>query len=253
MLDFIFTNELLFIVQILVSFLGVILMFRFFGRVGLYAWIAFISVYANIEVGSFCQMFGLWVSLGNISIVSVNLCQDILSENYNKELAKKSVSIGLLATVSIVIISWISMCFNCPVGSAGGNHDAFCQVFNSLGIIVASSMISYFCSNRLNVFLYSFIKKYTKRIWIRAQFSTWISQLFDSFFFTGLCILSVVIYNITNIDFFNSQFPTGWRIYLELSLTTYIIKLIVSVFEIPFMYWAKRLITRNKVRDIVLQ
>lgn len=241
MTNLLLSNECLLFLQILISFLGVILSFKFWGKAGLFAWAAFITVFANLEVNSFCNMFGLTVSLGNVAFVSLALVQDILSENYGQDIAKKSVSIGFFAAISVVIISWFSMRFNCPEGPEGGNHEAFCQVFGAAGAIVLASLISYFCSNRMNVWLYAFIRKYTKKIWLRAQFSTWISQLFDSFFFTGLCISFATLYQTTGIEWFNTQFPIGWSIYFELSITTYIIKIIVAIFEIPFSYWAKSL------------
>lgn len=239
------SNECLLFLQILISFGGVILSFKFWGQTGLFAWAAFITVFANLEVNSFCNMFGLTVSLGNVAFVSLALAQDILSENYGRDAAKKSVYIGFFSAIAVVIISWFSMHFNCLDGLDGGNHKAFCQVFGAVGAIVLASLTSYFCSNHMNVWLYAFIRKYTKRIWLRTQFSTWISQLFDSFFFTGLCMLCVMLSHVTCIGWFNTQFPIGWDIYIELSLTTYIIKIIVALFEIPFSYWAKSIYKRQ--------
>ena len=249
MTNLLLSNECLLLLQILISFGGVILSFRLWGKTGLFAWAAFITLFANLEVNSFCTMFGLTVSLGNVAFVSLALAQDILSENYGQNIAKKSVYIGFFAAIAVVIISWFSIHFNCPDGLNGGNHEAFCQVFGSVGAIVLASLISYFCSNCLNVWLYAFIRKYTQRIWLRTQFSTWTSQLFDSFFFTGLCISFVMLYQTTGVEWFNTQFPTGWSIYFELSITTYIIKIIVAIFEIPFSYWAKSLFKNHKIND----
>lgn len=227
------SNEVLFLLQTIVSFLCVILAFKFFGRVGLFAWCAFITVFANLEVANQANMFGMAVSLGNVAFVSLALAQDILSENYGQEVSKKAVYIGFFAAIACVLISQFSIRFT-PNGF-DEIHGPFVKVFQPFLPVVASSLISYLCSNRLNVWLYSVVREYTDELWLRSQTSTWISQLFDSFFFTGLCTIMGV--------FEPSQ-------YFVLSLTTYAIKIIIAVFEIPFLYWAKGLFKGKKINEI---
>lgn len=234
MLNFLFSNESLFILQLLISFLGVILSFKWFGRTGLFAWVAFITVFANLEVASQANMFGMAVSLGNVAFVSIALASDILSENYGQQVSKKAVYIGFFAAIMCTLISQFSIRFT-PNEYDGGAHASFAAVFTPFLPVVLSSLASYFCSNRLNIWLYSFIRKYTEKLWLRSQFSTWISQLFDSFFFTGLCTIAGVF---------------DVRQYIILSITTFAIKMIVAVFEIPFLYWAKDLYSKNKVSEI---
>lgn len=233
MLNSLFSNEMLFILQTAVSFLGVILAFRFFGKTGLFAWCAFITVFANLEVANQANMFGMAVSLGNVAFVSLALAQDILSENYGQDVSKNAVYIGFTAAIMVVLISQFSIRFT--PNEFDTVHEPFKAVFTPFLPVVISSLISYLCSNRLNVWLYAFIRNYTDKLWLRSQFSTWISQLFDSFFFTGLCTIAGV--------FEPSQ-------YIILSITTYIIKIIVAVFEIPCLYWAKNMFIGNKVREI---
>ena len=43
-------NELLFIITLLTCFLGVLLAYKLFGKVGLFIWIGLATVVANIEV-----------------------------------------------------------------------------------------------------------------------------------------------------------------------------------------------------------
>ena len=55
-------NELLFFITIIVNFAGIILAYKFFGKKGLFAWIAFATISANIEVIKCVDIFGLSVT-----------------------------------------------------------------------------------------------------------------------------------------------------------------------------------------------
>lgn len=56
-------NEILFFITLIVNFIGIILAFKFFGKKGLFAWIAFATVSANIEVIKCVDIFGLSLTL----------------------------------------------------------------------------------------------------------------------------------------------------------------------------------------------
>ena len=84
-------NELLWIVMLLLNFAGILVMYRLFGRIGLYAWVPIAVIIANIQVIKTVQLFGLTSSLGNIVYATSFLATDILSENYGKKDAGKAV------------------------------------------------------------------------------------------------------------------------------------------------------------------
>lgn len=237
MLNFLCSNEALFLIQTVVSFLGVILAFRFFGKTGLFAWCAFITVFANLEVNSFCKMFGMAVSLGNTGFCSLSFAQDLINESYGKKVAKKSVTLGLFASISILLISQISCMYNCN----GGNYEAFHLVFAALLPVLLASLTSYFCSNRLNVLLYSWVRQKTDKIWIKTQFSSQLTQIFDSCFFTGLCVMFELLSQKFNIELLSTNFYTDAKSVIELMFTTYVMKAIIVLAEIPGMKIAKRI------------
>ena len=83
-------NETLFFISILANFICVILAYKFFKRTGVYAWIALATVIANIEVVKCVDIFGMPLTLGNITYGSIFLATDILSEKYGKTHAQKN-------------------------------------------------------------------------------------------------------------------------------------------------------------------
>lgn len=64
-------NETLFFIAILLNFTGVIIAYRLFNKTGIYAWIALATVIANIEVIKCVDIFGLPLTLGNVTYGSI--------------------------------------------------------------------------------------------------------------------------------------------------------------------------------------
>jgi len=66
-----FKNELLWLVLIFVNFGIVLLAYRFFGKLGLYAWIGIAIILANIQVLKTVELFNLVATLGSQGIKSI--------------------------------------------------------------------------------------------------------------------------------------------------------------------------------------
>ena len=59
-------NELLFLVEMILVFVMVVLAKKFFGKQGLFIWIAIASILANIQVTKSINIFGISATLGNV-------------------------------------------------------------------------------------------------------------------------------------------------------------------------------------------
>jgi len=91
--------------------------------------------------------------------------------------------------------------------------------------ICFGSMIAYLISNSLDIYLYEKIKNISpngKYIWLRNNTATLTSQFIDTILFTFIA--------------FTGVFPlvTVW----ELCITTYLVKIIISLCDTPFLYIA---------------
>lgn len=227
-------NEVLLFVQILISFLGVVVAYKFFGRVGLFVAAGAVTLFANLEVAGQCNMFGLAVSLGNVAFVANSLIQDTLNENEGEGLARWTVWFGFLTCLLIFAISQVSIRF--VPNEYDIIHDSFKLVFDQFSIVTLVSLGTYLISNLLNVKLYGLSKKFTDKVWLRSQFSTSISQFVDTVIMTvALCVLGV--------------FP--WESLIHIVITTYVIKYLVVVCEIPFLYITKTMKQKGFVREVL--
>ena len=78
-------NSLLWIGFAVLDLSVTLAVFRYFGKVGLYALIVFDLLICNIQVLKIISLFGLTTTLGNILYAGVFLATDILSECYGKK------------------------------------------------------------------------------------------------------------------------------------------------------------------------
>ena len=113
-------NEIILISSLLILFAGVVLVYKFFGKAGIFAATAIITIMANIEVLLLVKAFGLEQTLGNVLFASTFLMTDILSEMEGKKEANRAVHLGMLAAVSksSLLLLCIALCTSAKV-SAG--------------------------------------------------------------------------------------------------------------------------------------
>ncbi|KHE66802.1 queuosine precursor transporter, partial [Halobacillus sp. BBL2006] len=190
-----------------------------------FVWIGMSTVIANVQVVKTIELFGLNATLGNILYGTAFLATDILNEKYGKKDAQKAVWMGFSTLIILTIIMQLAIQFT--PGENDMAQSAFTTIFGVGARIAIGSLIAYIISQYFDVWLYAKLKNLfssERTLWIRNNGSTMISQLLDSAIF---CLIA-----------FYGLYPTG--IWLEIFLTTYIIKFIVAALDTPFLYIARR-------------
>ena len=219
-------NEILFFITLIVNFTAVLMAYKFFGKKGLFAWIGMATIIANIEVLKCVDIFGMALTLGNVTYGSIFLATDILNEKYGVKIAQKSVYLGFFALLVFTVITQVDLLYLSNEADFAGN--AMKTLFTITPRMCFASMFAYFISNMLDVYLYKFIKfrlPSDKFLWIRNNVATIISQLFDTALFTYIGFAGVFSGDIV----------------LQLFITTYLIKIIIALCDTPFLYVAKKI------------
>ncbi|MBR9699675.1 queuosine precursor transporter [Candidatus Woesearchaeota archaeon] len=226
------TNELLWILFLIFSYLGIMLVYKFFGRSGLYAWTAMAVIVANIQVMKTIEIFGFVTALGNIIYGSTFLVTDILCENHGKKEGRKAVLLGFFILVAVTILMQLSLMF-IPHESDILNP-ALQQIFGLLPRIAIASLSAYLISQTFDVWLYNKIKEATKEkhLWLRNNASTMASQLIDNLIFTWIAFVGFGV-------FWPQLF--GWPIIISIFFTSYVMKWIVAILDTPFLYLARKM------------
>ncbi|HDE0628197.1 TPA: queuosine precursor transporter, partial [Staphylococcus aureus] len=104
-------NEILGLVTFIATFVLMVLMYRFFGKQGLIAWVAIGTIIANIQVIKTVEIFGISATLGNVMFASIYLATDILNDIYGRKVAKRAVWLGFSSTLIMIIVMQLSLHF----------------------------------------------------------------------------------------------------------------------------------------------
>ncbi|SOB58528.1 putative queuosine precursor transporter [Pseudodesulfovibrio profundus] len=222
-------NETLWILFALVDLCMVLAVYRFFGRVGLFGLMVFNLLLCNIQVLKTVELFGLTTTLGNVLYASVFLATDLLSEFYGKKEAQKGVLLGFVTLLMMVGYMQIALLFQPATDDFAQPH--LQALFGFMPRIALASMFAYLVSQMHDVWAFHAIKQRTggKMLWLRNNASTMISQFLDSAIFCTIAFWGV--------------FPLN--IFMEIMLSTYIIKVAVAALDTPFIYLAKRLFRKD--------
>ncbi len=220
-------NELLWIGFLLLDLTMVLVVYRFFGRVGLFGMVVFNLILCNIQVLKFIELFGHTTTLGNVLYASVFLATDILSEKYGKAEARRAVYLGFTALVMATVYMQIALRFT--PSEADFAQQSLATIFGFFPRIAIGSLAAYFISQMHDVWAFHFWKSRTGEgyLWLRNNFSTLVSQLLDTLIFCFIAFWG------------DSAIPAP--IFWDIVLTTYIFKLIVALADTPFLYMAKRI------------
>lgn len=219
------SNELLFFGSIIMYFSLMLIAYKLFGKTGLYLWTGIGMIISNIEVLKLVDMFGFTVTLGNVVYGSTFLATDILSEKYGKEDAKKTVYIGFFTMLTLVLAT--TLMINFTPSKDDFVQSSFVTIFSLIPRLTIAGLGTYCISQMFDIWAYHKIKAKTgdKKLWLRNNGSTLISQFVDTVVFTLIAFTG--IYPIDQV--------------IELIFTSYIIKLAVSLLDTPFIYIAKNM------------
>ncbi|MEW5725614.1 MAG: queuosine precursor transporter [Thermodesulfobacteriota bacterium] len=218
-------NELIWVSFLVLDLLAAVLVFRLFGRHGLYGLIVMNIIICNIQVMKIVKLFGLTTTLGNILYASIFFATDILGEMYGKNEARRGVWIGFVMLVLATVYMQVALLFTPDRNDL--MHPVLARLFAMYPRVAAASLLAYLVSQLHDVWAFEFWKLRTRgrHLWLRNNASTMVSQALDTVVFCSVA--------------FWGLFP--WSDFLQILLTTYLLKFLVAVADTPFIYLAKAL------------
>ena len=226
-------NNILWISFIFLDLGLVTLIYRFFGKTGLYVIIVVSVIAANIQVVKTVEIFGMVATLGNVVYGSIFFATDILAEIYGRQVARRGVWFGFIGMVLITL--WMQIGLKFIPHASDFSQGSLLTIFSLMPRIAAGSITAYLASQHYDVWAFLFLKKKTKGrfLWLRNNASTMVSQAIDSVIFCSIALWGV----------FDAA---TWR---EILLSTYLLKLVVAALDTPFIYLAKRLSPKVLARE----
>lgn len=236
-------NEIVLLIQVLIFYGGLLCMYRWCGSKGVLAWSILATVAANIECLIQIDAFGMSMTGGNILFASTFLATDIISEMYSKQKANKLVNISIITAVLFVVISQTWLFFQ--PNSADFAFPYVSGIFANVPRVMIASLITYAIVQKADIWLYHLIWKLTakqahdnkKFLWVRNNGATIISQFFNAILFNfGAFYMITPEYSVSYC----------WSI----SMATFVIYIVTSLIDTPFIYIARKIAQKGKIREI---
>ena len=234
MIQELLTNQELLWVLTVVYDLGLaILLYRFFGKYGLYTAVVLGIVLGNLQGGKVSELefFGhsFTVSMGAILYSGIYFATDLLNEKFGRAEANRAVMLGFVANIAVMITLVLSVQFKPSniTGSALEVHKAISTLAIYSPAFVIGSLTAYLISQTFDVWFFHKIKSYTgeSKLWLRNNLSTITSQLLDT-----------MIYQFTWV------IATGmeWKVAFLLAATKYVFKVLMALVDTVFIYWVRK-------------
>ena len=225
-------NELLWLGFALGSLGLVLVVLRFFGREGLMAFIAAAIILCNLQVIKLTTLFGITVTLGNVLYGAIFFCTDLLNEVYGKRVARRGVMLGFISMLFFTAVSQLALLFStAPDPWAEQVQAAMQTIYGFMPRLALASLVAYLLSQLHDVWAFSWWRRRTqgRKLWLRNNMSTAVSQLMDSAVFCTIAFVGVV----------------SREHFLQILVTTYVIKVLVALLDTPFIYLG-RVIARRR-------
>ena len=180
------------------------------------------------------DFFGLYtfeISVGILPYPLTFLITDIISEVYGKKRANRVVTTGIFASFFSLLLIYAADAVPATEWSPIGDV-LFNRVFGATAIAVLASMIAYLLAQYIDVSIFHFWKRLTKgrHLWLRNNFSTFLSQFVDTF----------------SVLFLLSSFgKIEWELFGTLLLSGFLFKVIVALLDTPLLYASVYLLRRR--------
>ena len=173
------------------------------------------------------DFFGLYtfeISVGILPYPITFLITDIISEVYGKRKANQIVTIGIFASFFSMLIVFVSGIV--PATDWSPVSDTlFNKVFGATAIAVLASMLAYLFAQYIDIQLFHFWKRLTKgkHLWLRNNFSTFLSQFVDTF------TVLILLCSFGKIE---------WKLFSSLLLSGFLFKVLIAALDTPLLYLA---------------
>ena len=184
------------------------------------------------------QKFFYWQPFGDITVFGVSLFEvsvgilpypitflitDLISEIFGKKKANQIVTAGIFASffsMGILLMANVAP----AIPSSPIDDELFNKVFALSPIAVLASMIAYLLAQYVDIAIYHFWKRVTngKHLWLRNNFSTFLSQFIDTFTVVGLlCVFKVL----------------PWELFFGLVVSGFLFKVFIAFLDTPLLYF----------------
>lgn len=194
--------------------------------IGLYVSFVIISNIVAYKIAKFDLGFTTFFATSGVLIFAVTfLLTDIVNEKFGRKETQKMIFIAFISQIAIALFIWIII--SLEPAPFWGDQLAFEKIIGFAPRIMLASLISFIISENADAYIFEWFKKLTgeKKLWMRNVFSSLPSMTLDSIIFVTIAFMGV-----------QPLFP--------LIEGVIVLKWIVGIIDIPFMYLNRFIMNR---------
>ncbi|MBX4198242.1 queuosine precursor transporter [Candidatus Parcubacteria bacterium] len=199
------------------------------GLIALYVTVIVISnIVASKTIEYNLGFTTLFASAATIMFSVTFLLTDIVNERFGKKETQRMILIALFSQIILIVFSYLVV--KATPAPFFTNQLAFESIFGLVPRIVIASFIAFYISENLDAQLFHWFKRLTngKHLWMRNVFSSLPSMFVDSTIFVLIAFWGIM--------------PI---VPLIIGLT--VIKWLVGIVDIPFMYLSRAVLGRDAI------
>lgn len=195
--------------------------------IGLYVAFVLISNIVAYKIAAFDLGFTTFFATSATLVFAVTfLLTDIVNEKFGRKETQKMIFIAFITQIAVAFFIWLSI--SLPSAPFWQDQGIFTKILGFAPRIMLASWIAFLISENADAYIFSWFKKKTKgkHLWMRNVFSSIPSMALDTIIF-----VIIAFYGIQPL--------------LPLITGVLVIKWIVGVIDIPFMYLNRWVMNRK--------
>jgi uncharacterized integral membrane protein (TIGR00697 family) len=242
--------ELMTLLTLVSSYIFIIVLAIVGGVEGLYIYSAVAIIACNLQVLKAAQYswYGEPIALGTVVFASSFLASDIINEFWGPKAARKSVFLSFMASILLLALMIPAIGMK-PLAVEVGHeyyhfnlsHQALLTLFTPNLAILTASLISYFISQFLDIYIFARLKAMTKtkHLWLRTLLSVFIAVLVDTVVFNSLAWKIFAPIPVSMYQLLHSYMISG-----------FIFQVIVCIMNVPIFYFITRFISAKRFNNV---
>lgn len=236
--------EILSLFSLIICFISILCLIRFFGKSGLFVYSSIAIVVANIQVLKLTQYSFIEnpVALGTVVFSTTFAVDNILTEFFGAKEARKNVFLGFLSYLVFSLLMHVAILHpEVSQNECINLYKEMKSLFSPSVIIFISSLIAYLVSQLTDICLFSSLKKTFKGKYFagRSLLSMIVSTFLDNYTFS---ILAWIVF---------AEHPVSWHtLWTTYIFITYLIRLVIAILCLPLIKLAGKVLAKINVQEL---
>lgn len=183
-------NNIMFVIELILSYTSILILYRLYQKKGLYIWMILSTILSTIMFLKTIEISSFDINLGYVFQTTILIAQSIIIQKSGTKETDKIIKTLTITSFFTILILFLNTYL--PSSNLNSNmNESYNNLFFQILPLYLSNIITIILTLAINNQLYYYLKKIENKIWISNTLSTIIVQLIS----TIIYILTYLIYN----------------------------------------------------------